>query len=263
MKIILTSILVLFFLNLTACGYLIEKKQEISETSVNNLFNEAKLALEKGRYDESIKLFETLESRFPFGSYTQQAQMQIAYIYYKQNDVAQCIAAIDRFIRIHPNHPNLDYMFYLKGLANFSEKKGLFDFISRQDPTERDPNATKEAYNTFNELIEKFPESIYVEDSKYRLDYLLSSMAKYEIHVANFYLNKGAYVAAVNRAKIVIKDYPNTSSVKNALKILIKGYDLLGLKKLSNDSKRVYELNFDTTSNKVRNDNKKSWWKFW
>ena len=251
---------------LSACGSLSsEKTDETKNWSASKLYAEAKDELNGGNYDKATKYFEKLESRYPFGAYAQQAQLEIAYSYYKQNDQAQCIAAVERFIRLHPNHPNVDYMYYLRGLANFKDKKGLFDFISNQDPTERDPKAARDAFDAFRQLIERFPDSKYAPDARDRLKYLVNAMAQYEVHVASYYFKRGAYLASINRAQNVVRDYPDSPSAQEALKIQIRAYEILGAKELRDDAQRVYKLNFEsqTAASSGSNANKKSWWKFW
>lgn len=249
---------------LSGCGSLGEKPDETKGWSADKLYAEAIDELQRGAYDKSIKMFEKLESRFPFGQYAQQAQMQIAYAYYKQNEQAQCLAAIDRFIRLHPNHPSVDYMYYLRGLANFNDKKGLFDFVSAQDPTERDPKAARAAFDAFKQLVERFPDSRYAEDSRDRLKYLVEAMAQYEVHVARYYFRRGAYVAALNRAQNVVRNYPASGSVRSALRLEILSYDALGMEQLRDDATRVYELNYkDDPVVKAGDVAGKPWWKVW
>ncbi len=258
------AVLMLAFV-LSACGSLGEKADETKAWSAEKLYAEAKDELKGGNYEKAIKYFEKLESRYPFGAYAMQAQMEVAYAYYRQNEAAQCLAAIERFIRLHPNHPSVDYMYYLRGLVNFNDKKGLFDFVSEQDPTERDPKATRAAFNAFKQLVERFPDSKYAEDSRDRMKYLIEAMAQYEVHVAQYYLKRGAYVAAVNRAQNVIRDYPESPSVKNALRIQIQAYNAMGMKDMRDDAERVFELNYKNTSNvpEKASDAAKPWWKVW
>jgi outer membrane protein assembly factor BamD len=225
---------------LSACGSIGEKSDETKGWSPEKLYAAAKEELQAGGYEKAIKYYEKLESRYPFGKFAQQAQMDMAYAYYRQNDQAQCLAAVERFIRLHPNHPSVDYMYYLRGLANFNDKKSLFDFMSRQDPTERDPKAARAAFEAFKQLIERFPESQYAEDSRDRLNYLIEAMAQYEVHVASYYLMRGAHVAAVNRAQVVIRDYPASPSVRNALRIQIQAYNAMGLTDLRDEIGRAH-----------------------
>lgn len=256
--------LIVLALLTSGCGSLGEKPDETKGWSADKLYAEALDELQRGAYDKSIKMFEKLESRFPFGQYAQQAQMQIAYAYYKQNEQAQCLAAIDRFIRLHPNHPNVDYMYYLRGLANFNDRKGLFDFVSAQDPTERDPKAARAAFDAFKQLVERFPDSRYADDARDRLAYLVEAMAQYEVHVARYYFRRGAYVAALNRAQNVVRNYPASGSARSALRLEIIAYDALGMDQLRDDAKRVYELNYkDDATAKAGEAAGKPWWKVW
>ncbi|MFM7632266.1 MAG: outer membrane protein assembly factor BamD [Betaproteobacteria bacterium] len=256
-------VLLALALALAACASLGEKTDETKNWSADKLYAEANDELKSGNYEKSIKYFEKLESRYPFGAYAQQAQMQIAYAYYKQNEQAQCLAAIDRFIRLHPNHPNVDYMYYLRGLVNFKDKKGLLDFISEQDPTERDPKAVRAAFDAFKQLIDRYPNSQYAPDARDRLNYLLDAMAQYEVHVANYYYRRGAYVAAVNRAQNVVRDYPGSESAKSALRIQVLSYEAMGMKELRDDAERVYQLNFAEADAENASSSKKPWWKVW
>ena len=265
LKIVLKFAVIVFAMLLSACGSMnMEKADETKTWSASKLYAEAKDELNTGNFDKSIKFFEKLESRYPFGAYAQQAQMEIAYAYYRQNDQAQCLAAVERFIRLHPNHVNVDYMYYLRGLANFNDKKGLFDFISRQDPTERDPKAARSAFDAFRQLIERFPNSKYADDARDRLKYLVNAMAQYEVHVAAYYLRHNAYLAAANRAQTVISDYSGSPSARQALLIQIRAYEALDLKDLHGDAERVFQLNYQVSSTAPQPTKEgKPWWQLW
>jgi outer membrane protein assembly factor BamD len=221
--------------------------------------------LSSGNYDKSIQYFEKLESRYPFGVYAQQAQMEIAYAHFRQGDQAQALAAVERFIKLHPNHPNVDYMYYLRGLINFNDKISLFDFLGKQDPSERDPKAAREAFEAFKQLVERFPNSIYAKDATARLKYLVNTMAQYEVHVANYYYRRGAYLAAANRAQSAVREYREAPAIEDALFIMVRSYDALGLTELRDDAERVFKKNFPN-SELLRGGRKAKegpWWKFW
>ena len=174
----LKFLLIAFMLSLSACSLLqSEPPDETRNWSAQKLYAEAREELKVGGYEKSIKYFEKLESRYPFGTYAQQAQMDIAYAHYRAGDQALALAAVERFIKLHPNHPNVDYMYYLRGLINFNDKLSLFDFVSRQDLTERDPKAAREAFDSFKLLIDRFPNSIYAQDARDRMAYLVNAMA--------------------------------------------------------------------------------------
>ncbi|HXA46078.1 MAG TPA: outer membrane protein assembly factor BamD, partial [Burkholderiaceae bacterium] len=178
---------------LSACGGLPDAKDETKNWPAEKLYSEGMDELKNGGFDKSITLFEKLESRYPFGVYAQQAQMEIAYAHYRAEEQPEAIAAVERFIKLHPNHPNVDYLYYLRGLINFNDKKGLFDFISNQDPTERDPKAAREAFDSFKLLVDRYPESKYAPDAIERMKYLVNTMAQYEVHVSNYYYRRGGY----------------------------------------------------------------------
>ena len=177
----------------TGCGLLPEVKDETIDWSANKLYAEAKEALNGGDYTNAIKYFEKLESRYPYGRYAQQAQIEIAYAYWKSQEPAQALAACDRFIKLHPNHERLDYVYYLKGLINFNEDLGLLGSISQQDMTERDPKGARESFDAFKELVTRFPDSKYTPDATLRMKYLVNALAKLEVHVARYYMKRGAY----------------------------------------------------------------------
>ena len=261
----LASLLALLLALLAAgCGLLPEDSDETAGWSASKLYSEAKGAMSDGAYDKAVKYFEKLEARYPYGRYAQQSQLEVAYAYYKQDEKASAIAACERFIRLHPNHPNVDYAYYLKGLANFNGDLGLLGHISNQDLTERDPKAAREAFDAFKELATKFPESKYADDARLRMNYLVNALAAHEVHVADYYLRRGAYVAAANRAQFSIKTYAEAPSNEKALFILVKAYDALGLTDLRDDAERVMRKNFPKSDYYVRGLSRtEPWWKLW
>lgn len=216
-----------------------------------------------GNYDRAISLFEKLETNYPFGTYAAQAQMEIAYAYYKQQDQAQALSAVERFIKLHPNHPQVDYMYYLRGLINFNDSLGFLNFIYSQDPTERDPKATRESYAAFKQLVEKFPNSTYTPDATDRMKYLITAMAQYEVHVANYYFRRGAYLAALNRAMGAVNDYRNTPALEEAMFIMVRSYDKMGMLELRDDAQRVFVRSFPNSRFTNPNAGAGAWWKFW
>lgn len=246
------------------CGLLPGEEDETIGWSANKLYTEAKVAMGEGTYDKAIKYFEKLEARYPYGRFAQQAQLEVAYAYYKQQEKPQAIAACDRFIRLHPNHPNVDYAYYLKGLVNFNEDLGLLGHVSMQDMTERDPKAAQESFEAFKALVEKFPGSKYAKDATLRMAYLVNALASHEVHVARYYMQRGAYVAAANRAQASIKTYPDAPAIEEALFILVKAYDALGMNDLRDDAERVMKKNFPNSEYYKRGlDKDVPWWKLW
>ncbi|WP_070252088.1 MULTISPECIES: outer membrane protein assembly factor BamD [Duganella] len=254
----------LVMLSLFGCGAFSDKADETKGWTASKLYSEATEELEGAHYERAIQLYERLESSYPFGTYAQQAQMQIAYAYYKSQDQAQALAAVERFIKLHPNHNNVDYMYYLRGLISFNDQVGLLNFVYEQDVTERDPKATREAYAAFKQLVDKFPNSRYTPDARQRMRYLVNAMASYEVHVARYYYRRGAYLAAANRAMGIMDDYRDSPSIEEALFIMIRSYDKLGMTELRNDTERVFRLNYPNS--KFLDEGKKAerhWWKFW
>jgi len=259
------SLLILFLLALAGgCGLLPEQIDETAGWSANKLYAEAKAAMADGAYDKAIKYFEKLEARYPYGRYAQQAQIETAYAYYKQDEKAQALAACDRFIRLHPNHPHVDYVYYLKGLINFNENLGLLGYVSMQDPSERDPKAAQESFAAFKTLVTQFPDSKYAQDAVQRMAYLVNALASHEVHVARYYLKRGAFVAAANRAQYALKTYPDAPANEEALFIMIKAYDALGMNDLRDDAERVMRKNFPNSEYFKRGlERPEPRWKLW
>ena len=249
---------------LGGCGLLPDVVDETAGWSANKLYTEAKEAMNDGAYDKAIKYFEKLEARFPYGRYAQQAQLEVAYACYRQKEVESTIAACDRFIRLHPNHPNVDYAYYLKGLANFNEDLGLLGYVSMQDLTERDPKAARESFDALKTLVAKYPESRYAADATARMKYLVNALAAHEVHVAHYYMRREAYVAALNRAQSALKTYPDAPANEEALFIMVKAYDALGMNDLRDDAERVMRKNFPSSPYYARGLNRSEpWWKLW
>lgn len=258
------SLAVIVCLLVAGCGLLPEAKDETATWSAQRLYSEAKEALNEGSYEKAIKNFETLEARYPYGRFAQQAQLEVAYAYYKSQEPAMAISACDRFIKLHPNHPNVDYAYYLKGLANFSGDLGYVGYLSSQDPSERDPKAARESFQAFKELVARFPDSKYSADATARMNYLVNALAAHEVHAARYYLRRGAYVAAANRAQYAMKTYPQAPALEEATFILVKAYDALGMNDLRDDADRVMRKNFPASVYLTRGlESETPWWKFW
>ncbi len=263
----LAAIAALFLATLiSGCGLLPEVKDETVGWSANKLYSSAKESLNEGAYESAIKFYEKLESRYPYGRFAQQSQIDIAYAYWKSGEPASALAACDRFIKLHPNHPNVDYVYYLRGLINFNEDMGLMGHLSQQDMTERDPKGARESFEAFRELITRFPDSKYTPDATLRMTYLVNSLAKLEVHVARYYMKRGAYLAAINRAQYAVKSYPDVPATEEALFIIVKAYDLLGMNDLRDDAERVMRKNFPNSvyyTRGLEQPDKGPWWKLW
>lgn len=225
-----------------ACGSIGRDPSE--KMSADQLYADAKAEMASGNWQRAREILTKLESRYPFGRYAQQAQIETAYAYYKEGDSAQAIAACDRFLKLNPNHPFADYVLYLKGLSSFNDDLGLLGRTFGMDPTTRDPKAMREAFEIFKELVNRFPDSRYAADASARMNYLVTAMAQSEVNIARFYLQRGAYVAAVQRAQGALRDYSGTPAAEEALSVLVRAYDGLGLPQLRDDARRVLELNY-------------------
>ena len=250
---------------IAACGMLPDPVDETKGWSAQKLYTEAKDNLNTRNYESAIKYYEKLESRYPYGRYAQQAQLEIAYAYYKDNEPAQAVTAAERFIKLHPNHPNVDYAYYLKGLANFNGDLGWMGYISGQDLSERDPKAARDAFDAFKDLAARFPDSKYTPDAVQRMNYLINALAAHEVHLARYYMKRGAYVAAANRAQFAIKTYPQAPANEEGLVILVKAYDALNMHDLRNDAERVLMKNFPD-SKYLKGDPRRAntpWWQIW
>ena len=251
-------------LSLSGCGLLPEVKDETAGWSANKLYTEAKEAASEGSWEKAIKYFEKLESRYPYGRYAQQAQIEVAYAYFKAGEQASAIAACERFVKLHPDHPNVDYVYYLKGLVTFNEDQGMMGHLSMQDQTERDPKGMRESFEAFKTLSARFPDSKYTPDAIQRMKYLVNAMASNEVHVARYYMKRGAYVAAANRSQIAIKNYPDAPAVEEALFIMVKAYDEMGMIDLRDDAERVMRKNYPNSVYYTRGLNRvEPWWKLW
>lgn len=233
--------------------------------SPNRLYQEARDEMNAGAYDKAITLFEKLEGRAAGTVLAQQAQIDKAYAHYKAGEQALAIATLDRFIKLHPASPALDYAMYLKGVVNFNDNLGALAFLSQQDLSERDQKAAKESFETFKELVRRFPESKYALDARQRMTYIVSSLAQYEVHVARHYFQRGAYHAAINRAQSAIADYREVPANEEALYIIYRAYDALEMAQLRDDAKRVLDKSFPNSEFLARGFRKveQPWWKIW
>lgn len=237
--------------------------------SQQKLMDEAKTSLNDQDFNNCVKYYEKLESRYPFGPIGEQAQLNIAYCNWKKNDIELALVAVNRFIQLHPGHSEIDYAYYLKGLITFNDNLGFFAKFSGQDLSERDPKASKDAYEAFKVLTTRYPNSKYTPDGLDRMRYIVNSLAESDVNAARFYFRKGAYVATINRAQNAIKEYDRAPAIEEALYLMIKSYDALGMKDLSNDAMRVFSKNFpdsnifETGKRISVTAREKSWWQIW
>ena len=241
---IIISIILLFGLN--ACATTPEGGlgDEDADKNAATIYQEAKNALDKGDYETAISRLEALEARFPFGKFAQQAQLDMAYAYFKFEEPESAISSADRFIKLYPRHPSVDYAYYLRGVIKFDQGHSMFDALAAQDPATRDSGSARQAFQYFSQLLERYPNSKYAQDSVHRMTYLRNNIARSELMSAKYNMKMGAYIAAVNRVKYIINNLHQTPSVPEALAIMVKAYEKLQLDDLAKDAKRVLESSF-------------------
>jgi outer membrane protein assembly factor BamD len=258
------------WLALCAAAWLVAgcSSTEVDKTanwSPNRIYSEAKDEVDSGAYDKAVPLYEKLEGRAAGTPLAQQAQLDKAYAQFKAGDKAAAVATLDRFMKLHPASPAIDYALYFKGVVNFNDDLGLFANMTRQDLSERDQKAAKESFESFKELVTRFPDSRYTPDARQRMNYIVNSLAQYEVHVARYYYQRGAYLAAVNRAQIALADYREVPALEEALYIMVMSYDKLGMNELRDDAKRVLTQNYPNSEYLTRGFRGKDdpWWKIW
>jgi len=227
---------------LAACASTPE--DETADWTVEQFYKTAKQALDNEDYLGAVNHYTKLEARYPYGRYAEQAQMDIIFAYYKANEPASAVAAADRFIKLHPRHPNVDYAFYMRGLATFDQNPSLFAGLFPKDPAKRDPDSLRESFNYFKELVTRYPKSQYVKDAVERMKVLRNNLAKHEVQVADYYLRRGSYLAAANRAKYVLENYQRSEAVPDALVLMVKAYRKMDMPDLANDALRVLKKNY-------------------
>ena len=233
---------------LAGCGPGKDQIDPTADWSVEKLYAEARSELDSGNYLTSIEYYETLESRYPFGNYAMQAQIDVAYAYYKFDEPDSAITALDRFIKLHPRHPAVDYAYYLKGLVNFQRGGTILDIIVERDLSTFDRNLLLRAYNDFKLLTQRFPSSAYVTDARKRMIFLRNELARADFAVANYYASLEAWVAVTGRTRFILKNYQGTEIIKSTLELQLKAYQSLGLEQLARDTQRILALNFEKTS---------------
>ncbi|MBQ4848761.1 outer membrane protein assembly factor BamD [Pseudoalteromonas sp. MMG012] len=233
------------FLGLAACSSAPEQEdiERVPNKSAQALYDDAKQTLDSGLYARAIELLSAINSRYPFGPYSRQVQMDLVFAHYQTGNTEQALATIDRFIRLNPNHKNLDYMYYMRGLVNIKADKNAFQEYFGVDRADRDASRTRVAFQDLSTLVKSYPSSPYIPEAKKRLGWLLNRMARYEIKVAEYYFEREAFLAAANRGKYVVEHYSQSSYLNEALMIMEKSYDKLGLSDLSEHAKQTRALN--------------------
>lgn len=248
---------------LAACG---STPRVDDNRTAEALYAEARDDLASGNYERAIATLERVEGRAAGTLLAQQAQLELAYARWKSGEREQALAGLDRFIRLHPSSPAIDYAMYLRGLVNFVDNLGFFGNLSGQELSERDQQASREAYQSFKQLVDMYPQSKYADDARVRMDYIVNALAEYEVHVARYYYRRGAYVAAANRAQYALQEYRQAPAAEEALYLLARSYDRLGLATLRDDVERVLKLNFPD-SRFLRGgelvERERPWWRLW
>lgn len=251
---------------IAGCHGLPQKTDETATWSNNKLYSEAQDALNGSDWGKCAKYFEALQGRDPFGHFAQQAQINVAYCNWKDNEASAADQAVDRFIHLHPDHPDIAYAYYLKGMIHFNDDLGLFGRFSGQDMSERDPQALRESYDAFKIVVDRYPKSKYAPDAAARMRYIVNALASHEVHAADYYYRRGAYVAAINRAQLAITQYKNAPAIEDALHIMVLSYGRLNQPQLADDTKRVLASTFPDspyiTGHARPGSKKKSWWQF-
>jgi outer membrane protein assembly factor BamD len=230
---------------LGGCGLLPEQKDETRDWSAERLWSEAQSNFNEGSYENAIKYLEKLDARYPYGRYEMQTKLNLAYAYYKSEEPESALETLDRFIQLYPTSSAIAYAYYLRGIVNFTSTLGFIARFVPTDTSQRDPGAAADAYNDFMEVIRRFPDTEYAKDSRKRVIYLRNNLAKGEVHVAEYYMERGAYLAAARRAGYVVQNYQRTPAVTEALAIMVDAYTRLGMTELADDAQRVLTLNLE------------------
>lgn len=253
---------------LAACGS--GPKDETASWSNERLYKEATDESEAGSYERAGKLYEKLEGRAAGTLLSQQAEINRAWVLYKQGEKAQALSNLERFIKLHPTSPAIDYALYLQGIVNFNDNLGFLSNLTRQDLSERDQQASRDAYQSFKQLVDQYPKSRYAEDAQFRMNYIVNALANYEVHVARYYYRRGAYVAAANRAQRTVTEFQYSPATEEALAILSRSYDKLGMTQLRDDANRVLRASYPNSGflaesglNDSIDGKKKAWWQIW
>ena len=241
------KLFVVLCISAALCGCAGNKPEEQlvnTNQSAQAAYNDAKDVLDSGLYSRAIEMLKGMESRYPFGPVARQVQLDLIYAYHQSGDAKQCLASIDRFIRLNPNHPDLDYVYYMRGLTNLKADDNAFQEFFGVDRADRDLASTKQAFDDFKILTTTFPNSRYAADAKGKMQEVKEKLVRHELLIADYYSRRGAHLAAANRAKYVVEYYRDSPKVADALQLMVDSYDRLGLVKLRDDAKAVLALNF-------------------
>lgn len=233
-------------ISVTGCSSSDDSEQRAALASMGSqqMYDNAKRNMQNGNFGAASTALSELDSRYPFGPLSNQVQLDLIYSYYKSGKIDETLATIDRFIRLNPNHSDVDYAFYMRGLTNMEADANMFQQLMQIDRSDRDPSKSREAFTDFRRLIQQYPDSKYAADAKKRMVFIKERLAKYEIAIARFYMRREAFVAAANRGRYVLENYSNTDQVQEALEIMVSSYDQLGLTELKENAMQTLRLNF-------------------
>jgi outer membrane protein assembly factor BamD len=259
MRILVLTTAALFLATLAACGG--NPRRPVGDAE--KLYEMAKKASDNGNYKDAITYYEQLEARFPFSNPARQGQLDLMYAYYKNREPESAIDQADQFIRENPAHPRVDYAYYIKGLTQFERNPNFLERWFNADLSERPPIDARKSFQAFQTILDRFPNSEYVEDSRKRMIFLRNRLASYEVYVANYYLKRGAWVGAINRSKYAIENYDGAPQIKRALQIMAESYRRLGMTDLAADTEKVLKENYSNPDQVAQGEKKKSWWKIW
>ncbi|HEY8509739.1 MAG TPA: outer membrane protein assembly factor BamD [Steroidobacteraceae bacterium] len=246
-----------------ASGCRTNRDRDLMRSDPVLLYERAKQSLRSYDFNTAIRIYEALAARYPFTEQARQARLDLIYAYYKAGESESAIDAADTFIRENPTHPRVDYAWYIKGLVDFERTPNVLERLFRVDLTERPPTTARRSFTAFQTVVERFPKSEYAHDARKRMIYLRNRLADYEVHVARYYMKRGAYVAAAQRAERAIEQYDGAPAVRDALEIMIEAYDRLDLPDLAEQARLVYQTNFGTEVRRAQAESRKPWWRFW
>jgi outer membrane protein assembly factor BamD len=257
------SVLALCIVVLAVAGCRTHHERDEKKQTPDVLYKRARHSLDSNDFNAAIKIYEQLTARFPFADETRQSRLDLIYAYYRAGEGESATDAAETFIRENPTHPRVDYAWYVKGLVDFERTPNMIEHLFRADLTQRPPSTARKAFTAFKTVVEQYPKSEYAHDSRQRMIYLRNRLASYEVHVARYYLKRGAYIGAAQRAKATIEQYDGAPAVREALQIMIVSYDRLNLQPLAAQSRQVYETNYGGDVRQSQAEIKKAWWKIW
>jgi outer membrane protein assembly factor BamD len=257
------SLIALCLVVLTASGCKTHRERAPQQSSPEVLYKKAKKSLDGFDFNGAIKVYEQLTARFPFTDQARQARLDLIYAYYRAGEEESATDAADTFIRENPTHPRVDYAWYIKGLVDFEHTPNALESLFRVDMSQRPPSTARKSFAAFKTVVEQYPKSEYAHDAQLRMIYLRNRLADYEVHVARYYMKRGAYVAAAQRSRNCLDDYDGAPATREALEILIQSYDHLALKPLADQARVAYQANYSTQVRQAEADVHRPWWKFW